>query len=101
MLGSDRQYEGATKPTSIEKDMYEPALFAGRFTEIPNNMQIMSDYVSRTDSQPIYLGYAPKGLATDVDGWILYKFTYDVSDRITVRQTQYSNWDARTSGTYE
>jgi len=100
MLGTDRQYEGQVKPSSIEKNMYEPTLFAGRFTEIPSNMQMDADYGVRTDSQMDYLGFAPKGLADGTDGWIIHKFTYDVSDRMTKREIGYGNWTGRTGLSY-
>ena len=58
-------------------------------------MQMRCDYDVRTDGQPVYLGFAPKGLDASADGWLIHKFTYDVSDRVTVRQIAYDIWDDR------
>jgi len=100
MLGNDREYEGQVKPSSIEKDMYEPALFAGRFTEVPSNMQMKCDYTDRTDTQPVYLGFAPKGLAAGTDGWLIQYIEYDVNNRVTSRTIAYGNWTNRVSESY-
>lgn len=102
-LGTGRNISGAVKPDAISVDSYEPDLFAKRYTEIPTNMQMRCDYTTRTDGQPVYLGYAPKGLASSSTGWLIQKYTYDVSDRATLRQSAYTSWDLRADGgtTYE
>lgn len=69
--------------------------------DIPTNFQIAADYVARTDGQPVYLGYAPKTAATSESVWIIYKFTYDGSNQMTVRKSAYGIWDDRASLTYE
>lgn len=69
--------------------------------EIPADWQMRLDYDGRTDGQPVYLGYAQKGVAASADGWIVYKFTYDGSDQVTLRQSYYGVWDDRASYTYE
>ena len=94
-LGTSEKFSGAVQPSSIEQANFEQDLWASRITEIPSNMQMRCDYDVRTDGQPVYLGFAPKGLATSVAGWLLHKFTYDGSDRITVRQIAYDIWDDR------
>lgn len=98
-LGSGISVEGAVKPDSITVDSYEFPLYAQRFTEIPSNMQ-MRAYYSSTDGLPDYVGYAPKGLASSSDGWLLQKFTYDASRQCTLRQIAYDTWDNRTGASY-
>lgn len=97
-LGTGRDFEGAIKPSNIEKDVYEQPLFAYRCTDIPHNLQLRQA-VSRGDGQPDYLGYAPRGLASNANGWMLYKFTY-TGNIMTLRQTAYGNWDNRTNETF-
>lgn len=98
MIGTGINFEGTTKPSSIEQDGYEPDLFAHRYCEIPTNLQLRLDYGTRTDGQPLYQGFAPRGLATSNDGWLLYKFTYDASNNMTLRQIAYNSWDLRADG---
>lgn len=94
------EYEGNVNPSSVEKASYEENLFANRVCEIPSNMQMRCDYGSRTDSQPVYLGFAPKGLADGTKGWLLHYFTYDDSDRVTARTIAYGNWTNRATESY-
>ena len=94
-INNQEAVSGATKSSDVENKTYEKDLWAGRFTEIPSNMQMRADYTTRTDGQPVYLGFAPKGLASSATGWLLHKFTYDGSDRVTVRQIAYDIWDDR------
>lgn len=92
-IGGGLKFEGQTKPDAISVDSYEPDLFARRYTEIPSNMQMRCDYVGRTDGQPIYIGWAPRGLATSINGWLIHKYTYDVDNQATLRQIAYDKWD--------
>ena len=92
--------EGAIKPSAIEADCYESKVSAHRYTEIPSNLQMRADYDTRTDEQPVYLGFGPKGLAVGTTGWLLQKFTYDGSNRVTLRQIAYDKWDNRTTASY-
>ena len=87
------RFEGSVKPSSIEKELYEHDLSAQRIVEIPSNMQMRCDYDVRTDGQPVYMGFGARGLATSDGGWLLYKLTYDASDRIIVRQVAEDSWD--------
>ena len=100
-INNQEVVSGATKSTDVENKTYDLDLWASRTTEIPSNQQMRCDYGVRTDGQPIYLGFAPKGLSADDTSWLLHEFTYDVSDRITVRQIAYSSWTLRASATYE
>ena len=100
-IGNSQKYEGNVKPSSIEKAGWEEDLYAGRFTEIPSNQQMRCDYTDRTDGQPVYLGFAPRSLEASEGDWLLHKFTYDGSERITLRQIAYDSWDNRTGDIYE
>jgi hypothetical protein len=99
-LNDDFTPHGATKPTSIEQAEYQDDILAKRTCEIPNSLQVRYDYASRVDGQPVYIGYGARSLAAASDGWIVHKFTYDVSNQLTLRQTAFSAWDDRTTATY-
>ena len=100
LVNPQRKYEGAIKPSSIEQDTHELDLFAQRITDIPSNMQMEADYAARIDCQPVYLGFAVKGLADSAEGWLLQKFTYDASNRVLDRAIAYGAWDDRATATY-
>jgi hypothetical protein len=100
-IGTGIQFEGAVKPDAITVDSYEPDLFAKRIVEVPSNMQMRADYGASTDGLPDYMGYAPKGLASSADGWLLQKFTYDANRQCTLRQISYSSWDLRATAVYD
>ena len=95
IIGSPTLLAGATKPDSISVDSYEPDLFAGRVTEIPNNMTKRVDYGTRGDEQPVYVGWACKGLATSSDGWLIYYSEFDGQDRIVSIKIGYGAWNDR------
>lgn len=97
-LGDTRELYGNTRVSGFEASIYEPALAAGRYTDIPSNLQMFMDYLLRTDGQPTYIGYGAKGLATSANGWLIYKFTFDDNGFITIRQTAYAAWDNRADG---
>mgnify|MGYP001478769840 CR=1 FL=1 len=99
-VGNPEQFEGALKPSAVEKAVFEPDLFAQRITEIPSNMQSRSDYDVRTDDNPVYIGYAPKGLAEGSDGWLLQFIEYDTSDRFVSRKIAYGNWTSHATADY-
>ena len=91
---------GNTQTSDAEAREHQGTLLAKRVTEIPSDLQMQVDYDTRTDSNPIYVGYGPKGLATSTTGWLLQKFTYDSSNRVTVRQVAYDKWTLRTTASY-
>jgi len=95
-LGTSTQLSGATKPSAIEADSYEKDLFAARITEIPTTLQMRAEY-SSTDGLPDYVGYAPQGLGTGTDGWLLQKYTYDANRQCTLRQSAFDAWDNRST----
>jgi len=90
--------EGATKGSWAEDREHQQSLFAKRIMEVPSDLQIRQA-ISRSDGQPDYVGYAPRGLAADATGWLIWKFTY-TSNNMTLRQTAFDSWDNRTSATY-
>lgn len=97
VINNNQNYEGNVKPSSIEKAGFEEELFATRIAEIPTNMKARFEYNS--DSNVIYAGYAPKGLAEGTDGWLIQKFTW-VSGNATERNIGYGNWTNRALETY-
>lgn len=64
------------------------------------NSQMFVDYDTRTDGQPVYVGYASRGVASSTASWTLFKLTYNASDYVTSRQVAYDSWDNRASATY-
>ena len=92
-LGEKEDFEGAVKPSSVEKAAYEADIWANRITEIPSNMEGRWEY--DTDGNCIYAGYAPKGLSEGTDGWLIQKFTW-VDGNCTKREINYSNWTTHT-----
>ena len=100
-INNQEVVSGATKSTDVENKTYDLDLWASRTTEIPSNMQMRCDYDTRTDGQPVYLGFAPRGLAVGEAKWLLHKFTYDGSDRVTLRQIAYDEWDNITTASFE
>lgn len=80
---------------------YRAAGFASKAQDVVTDTQFQADYSARTDGQPVYLGYAVKGKATSDDAWMVYKFTYDVNNQCTIRQTAYGVWTNRASLTYK
>lgn len=55
------------------------------------------DYDGRTDSNPVYVGKHTQGASTADADWIIQKFTYDSSDRVTRIETLQGAWDNRAS----
>ena len=93
MLGTSPTQSGAVKPSSLEQQKYEPDLWADRITEIPSNMKKRAD---PNFTNPTYVGFAPKGLGEDDDGWLLWKCTGDTAIDIA-----YGSWTLRTTYTYD
>lgn len=100
--GTGLKIEGAVKPSSIEVDAYENAIFAHRYTEIPSNMQMKVDYNFSNKTQR-YIGYAPRGLLTSQDGWLIHQFLYSLAsfpNQLSARVIAYDSWDNRGSANY-
>lgn len=100
-IGDPYPLAGQTKVSDAESREHQATLLAKRIMDVPSDLQILCDYDVRTDGQPVYVGFSPKGLAEATDGWLIYKLTYDSDNNITSRKTQFTNWTDRTSGTYE
>ncbi len=98
--GDSEPLWGQTKVSAAEAKEHEDLLKAKRMVEVPSNLLMKVDYDTRTDANPVYVGYAPRGSADEDDGWLLQKLTYDTTDRVTIRQVAYGNWTDRTSESY-
>lgn len=101
-IGTSKQYHGNVKPSSIEQDGYDSDLFAHRYTEIPSNMQMRIDYGSRTDGQPVYQAWAPRGLAESdcvatgaSSDWLIHYLEYDVNNYFIKRTIAYDAYTNR------
>lgn len=74
--------------------------WAQKVDKVPSERQIRLDYDGRSDDNPVYVGYATAGTASSDSDWMILKFTYDGSDRVTLVQIAYGAWDSRTGLTY-
>ena len=99
-IGDSFTSEGASSDTATMAREHDDAMYAKRVMDIPHNLQMRLDYSGAPTGQPLYMGYGARALDAGTDGWIIYKFTYDGSDNVTLRQTAYTNWTARAAGTY-
>lgn len=99
-IGASDTLWGQTKVSAAEAKEHEDLLLAKRIVEIPSNLQMRADYGSRSDSQPEHLGFAARGTASSDTSWLLHKFTYDGSNRVTLRQIAYDSWDNIATATY-
>lgn len=99
-LGDSYKLWGQGSVSDAESREHQASLFAKRTVHLPSDFKVRYDYDGRTDGQPVYIGYAPKASLTSDAVWIVHKFTYDGSDNATERNTQFTSWDSRASGTY-
>lgn len=99
-VGDSYQLNGQVRVSDAESREHEPELLAKRFTEIPSNMQMRADYGTRTDGQPDYIGYAPRGLSESSSGWLLHYYTYDSSGQCTSRLIAYDSWSNKSTASY-
>ena len=90
--------QGSVRVSVAEEREHDGDIQAKRIIEIPSNLQQRISY--NGDLQAQYVGFGARGLASDVDGWLLQKFTYDANKQMTLRQIAYGNWDNRASETY-
>ena len=102
-IGNPTVFEGATKPTAIEVDGYEPLVVAHRTTDVPSALQQLIDYGARTDGQPVYQGWAPPGMAQGTNGWLIKYYQYNGSGwctSITSTALSDANWTNRSTAAY-
>jgi hypothetical protein len=72
---------------------------AQKVFQVPSSYQVKIDYTTGTN--PIYIGYADKGLATSVAHWFILKLTWDANNNVTAIQSVNDvTWDDRATATY-
>ena len=91
---------GNVRASEVESSIYESAIKAIRISDIPSHLQMLLDYDTRTDGQPVYQGWGAQGLATSSSGWLIQNFTFNVSSQVTGRKTWFGSYDGRASGSY-
>lgn len=70
-------------------------------------LDMVVDYSTRTDGQPVYIGYRMPGIGESETGWLIFKCVYDESDNFLRRvsangENQFDKvWDSRTTYTYD
>ena len=52
------------------------------------------------DGTVLYMGYVDRGVAESTDSWLIYKFTYDANQQVTLRESATDSWDNRNSAVY-
>jgi len=97
MSGGQRDVYGLVRSSEAEHREFEESIDAKRTTEIPSILQMRCEY---SGNDLIYLGFAEKGLGISASGWLLHKYTYDASGKVTVRQVSFDSWDDRVLTTY-
>ena len=97
MYGDAYQSSGNVKNSESENREHDAALIAKRVISLPTNLKERHAYDA--NGQVIYSGYAPKGLAEDSDGWMLFKFTW-ASGNMTEKDVAFGNWADRVSESY-
>ena len=96
----DTKQQGS-KTSPEEAREHELSMNAKRIMEVPSNWKKRLDYDVRTDDNPVYVGFAPWGMDEgNVEGWLLYKMTYDGSDRITEVDIAYDSWTNHATAVY-
>lgn len=81
----------------LKNNVYNNALKSERVYDSGSDQDINLDYDMRTDDNPVYVGFGAKGLADGADGWLIFKLTYDASDRVTAKKSAYGVWNDRAS----
>ena len=93
---------GDQRPSILDNDEHDNSVKAKRVTTRPDNTQMQIDYNSQTDGQPLYVGFAIRGLSTSSTGWMIQKFTYDANSprQCLTRTIAYDSWANRATATY-
>lgn len=99
-IGDDYQLNGQVRVSDAEAREHEPLIFAKRVTDVPSNQQVKVDANGRSDNQPVYVGFAPRGLPTSSNRWLLWEITYDVYGDFSYKKIAYDSYDNRVSATY-
>ncbi len=90
---------GSVLPSKIEQAGWEKNLYAHRYTEIPSNMGMRVLYDGNNRAEIV--GYAPRGLLSGDDGWLLQKLAYNGSTTDVVSRTiGYGNFSNASIATY-
>ena len=92
----------AKRDPSSEKAYPVIANTNGALVLIPYDLvsQAFYDDDGRPDKQPVYIGFANRGVAQSDGDWLLHKNEYNDAGRITSRQIAYDSWDNRATATY-
>jgi len=97
MAGGQRDVYGLVRSSEAESREFDPALDAKRVTDIPSNGQLQMEYSS---GNLIYLGFADRGITITASGWLIQKYTYDLSGNALSRTTAYDAWTDRILAEY-
>lgn len=77
----------------------DPTERAQKVFSVPANYQVLIDYTTGTN--PIYIGYADRNVATSASVWFIIKITWDANNNPTaIKSINNAVWDDRASYTY-
>lgn len=72
---------------------------ADKVFSVPGNYQVKIDYESGTN--PIYVGYADKGVSDGASAWFIIKITWDANDNPTaITSANNVDWTNRATHSY-
>lgn len=94
--GDDFKSEKDVGNSNAENREHEPSMYARRSMPLPSNQQFRIEW---SGADPIFVGYAPRNLAENVDGWIIYNMSW-VSGNPVCKKTAYGDWTNRSSEVY-
>lgn len=92
------ELHGNHSVSAAEHREHQQALFAKRIIDVGTDQQLRVEYDG--DQNPIYVGLGARGLAASATGWLVSKYTFDVNNNPTLRQTATGAWDDRATLTY-
>lgn len=93
-------------PTDLEEHTHPfgANTFAAKNVVLPLPSAFLSimnvDYASRTDGQPVYVGYNVRGAANSATTWVIQQVTYNADGNVTQKRIAIDSWDNRASATY-
>ena len=94
----DTRFEPKGAANPLEDREHDAELWAKKVTEVPSNMKMRGVYDA--SDNPIYLGFAVRGLSESADGWLLYKLQYDSRNNCVLRDIGYDSWDNVLTASY-
>lgn len=91
-----RQGDANRNRNSLEFNKFDAFFYSKNFVRTSGPVVARETRFDPNDAQPIYIGVnESQDAKTSASDWIVYKFTYDVSDCATRIQIAMGSWDGR------